>query len=381
MICAYFINFIGKPIQKTVHSKSEMLQYTQITALIGELLYKYDGVIVPNFGGFVARHYSSGFSKGNHLLYLHSKHSLFNKNLLHNDGLLVSALVEKTGLSYTEAEKQVADYKDYLQSLLNAKKRFELVNIGLLYIDVENNLRFEAKTDVNFLLESFGFEPVIANELPMEPEKAVVEKHFEDRKAIVPVPEKRKRSYAKIAAMAVGIPAVLGFLVFASYSKPMQPIMQSGFNPFYTPAKTYTPAKQSHSKAFFIPTGNQQDLLADANGYASFTVTDNGNALMAEVAAAGMKPDKTSVAKPHITSHSDKFDGKYQVVVGCFGVESNADRLVKELSGQNISAGISGTNAKGLHIVSCGGFDNKEEAANLLATIKNNYPNAWVMTK
>jgi hypothetical protein len=62
-------------------------------------------------------------------------------------------------------------------------------------------------------------------------------------------------------------------------------------------------------------------------------------------------------------------------------VENNAERLIKELSGRNISAGISGTNAKGLHIVSCGGFDSKEDAANLLATIKSNYPNAWVMTK
>jgi hypothetical protein len=358
-----------------------MLQYTQITALIGELLYRHECVIVPNFGGFVSRRYSSGFSKGNNLLYPQSKHILFNRNLLHNDGLLVSALAEKTGVSYGEAERQVTDYRDYLQSLLNAKKRFELANIGLLYIDAENSLRFESKTDVNFLLESFGFEPVVANELLIEPEKTTRENHFEDRKAVVPVPEKRKRSYAKITALAVGIPAILGFLVLASYSKPMQPIMQSGLNPFYTPAKTYTPSKQTRSKAFFIPTAEKQDLLADANGYASFTVTENGNALMAEVAVTELKPDKTSVTKPHVVSNSTPFDGKYQVVVGCFGVENNAERLIKELSGRNISAGISGTNAKGLHIVSCGGFDSKEDAANLLATIKSNYPNAWVMTK
>lgn len=358
-----------------------MLQYTQITGLISELLYRHDCVIVPNFGGFVSRNYSSGFSKGNNLLYPQSKHILFNRNLLHNDGLLVSALVEKTGVSYHEAERSVADYKDYLQSLLSAKKRFELDNIGLLYIDGENSLRFEAKTDVNFLLDSFGFEPVIANELVIEPEKTIVETRFEDRKAITPVPVKRKKSYAKIASLAVGIPAVFGFLILASYSKPMQPIMQSNLNPFYTPAKTYTPAKQSHSKAFFIPGGKKQELLADANGYASFTVADNGNTLVAEVAVTSLKPDKTSVSKPHVVSHSTQFDGKYQVVVGCFGVESNADKLVKELSGQNIPAGISGTNAKGLHIVSCGGFENKEDAAGLLATIKANYPNAWVMTK
>ncbi len=356
-----------------------MLQYTQITGFISELLYKHDCVIIPNFGGFVSGNYSSGFSKGNNLLYPPTKHVLFNKNLVHNDGLLVSALMEKAGISYNESEKAIADYKDYIQSLLSVKKRFELTNIGLLYIDAENTLRFEAKADVNFLLESFGFEPVIANELVIEAEKPVVEKQFEDRKAIVITPEKKKRSYAKIATLAVGIPAVLGFLILAAYSKPMQPIMQSGFNPFYTPAKTYTPHKQQNAKAFFIPAAGYDELLADANGYASFTITDNGNALVAEVAET--KLDKTSVSKPMIASHSTNFDGKYQVVVGCFGIETNAEKLVKELSKNNINAGISGINAKGLHIVSCGGFDSKDAAAELLSNIKANYPNAWVMTK
>jgi hypothetical protein len=57
--------------------------------------------------------------------------------------------------------------------------------LDCLYIDAENTLRFEAKADVNFLLDSFGFEPVIANELVVEVEKPIVVKQFEDRKAVV----------------------------------------------------------------------------------------------------------------------------------------------------------------------------------------------------
>ncbi|MBK8367638.1 MAG: hypothetical protein IPL10_09520 [Bacteroidetes bacterium] len=56
-----------------------MLHYTQITHLIAELLFKHDCVIVPNFGGFVARNYNSNFSKGSNVLYPQSKHILFNK--------------------------------------------------------------------------------------------------------------------------------------------------------------------------------------------------------------------------------------------------------------------------------------------------------------
>ena len=75
------------------------------------------------------------------------------------------------------------------------------------------------------------------------------------------------------------------------------------------------------------------------------------------------------------------FDGNYQVVVGCFGVVENANKLIDELQKNNLDAGISGTNAKGLHVVSCGGFNSKEEAAQLLTSIKSSYPNAWVMSK
>lgn len=360
-----------------------MLHYNQITHLISELLFKHDCVIVPNFGGFVARNYSSGFSKGSNVLYPQSKHILFNKNLVHNDGLLISALMQKSNMPIQASTKQIEDYTSYIQSLLSAKKRFELNNIGLLYIDIENTLRFEAKADVNFLLESFGFEPVIANELPIEPERQIAVKQFEDRKVVVEAIRSPKRSYAKIATLAIGVPVTLAFLLFAAYSKPMQPLLQSSFNPFYTPEKTYTPNTYKNNKAVFITNIKKQELLADANGFATFKFSENGNILVATINDSIAKTDKTAVIKASyaISKNNNSYAGKYQVVVGCFGVQENANKLVKELHSKNISAGISGVNNKGLHIVSCGGFNSKEDAVTLLSSVKSDFPNAWVMSK
>ena len=360
-----------------------MLHYNQITHLITELLFRHDCVIVPSFGGFVARNYSSDFSKGSNVLYPQSKHVLFNKNLIHNDGLLISALMQKNNISFMDSTKQIEDYKDYIQSLLSAKKRFELNNIGLLYIDTENILRFEAKTDVNFLLESFGFEPVIANELIIEPEKQIIVKQFEDRKVTIEDARPQKKSYAKIATLAIGIPVTLAFLLFAANSKPMKPILQSSFNPFYTPEKTYAPSKLKYNKAIFITTAEKQPLLIDANGYGTFKFSENGNVLVASINDSIVKTDKTTVSKSAyvISKNTNSYNGKYQVVLGCFGVEENANKLIKELDSKNINAGISGINNKGLHIVSCGGFSTKEDAANLLSTLKANFPNAWLMSK
>lgn len=358
-----------------------MLHYNQITHLIAELLFKHDCIIVPDFGGFVARNYSSNFSKGSNVLYPQSKHILFNKNLIHNDGLLISALMQKCNTPIIDATKQIEDYKSYIQSLLSAKKRFELNNIGLLYIDAENTLRFEAKADVNFLLDSFGFEPVIANELIIESEKQIVVKQYEDRKIVIEAVKSPKKLYAKIATFAIGVPVTLAFLLFAAYSKPMKPLLQSSFNPFYTPEKIYTPNKQINKKAIFIQDIEKQSLLVDANGFANFKLSENGNLIVASV--NNTPTDKTSVVTPinFAAKNNNSFNGKYQVVVGCFGVEENANKLVKELLAKNINAGISGINNKGLHIVSCGGFDAKDDASNLLSSIKTNFPNAWVMSK
>ncbi len=360
-----------------------MLHFNQITDLIAELLFRHDCVIVPEFGGFVARNYNSSFSKGNNLLYPQSKHILFNKNLIHNDGLLISALSQKKEMPISDAAKQIEDYKEYIQSLLSAKKRFELTNIGLLYIDTENNLRFEAKTDVNFLLESFGFEPVTANELVIEPEKQIKITQFEDRKIDREVILPKKKSYAKIATLAIGVPVTLAFLLLAAYSKPMKPILQSSFNPFYTPEKTYTPKKFTNHKADFIHVAEKQPLLVDANGFATFKLSENGNVLVASINDSAVRTDKTTVVKTSygVSKTNNSFNGKYQVVVGCFGVEENANKLVNELRSKNINAGISGVNHKGLHVVSCGGFNDKEAASSLLSSVRADFPNAWVMAK
>jgi hypothetical protein len=358
-----------------------MLKYTQITTLIAKLLYKHDCVIVPNFGGFVARNYTASFNKGNNLLSPPTKQILFNKNLLHNDGLLESALMEENNILFEEAQKIVVDYKEYIQSLLSAKKRFELGNIGLLYIDAENSLRFEAKADVNFLLDSFGFEPLRANQLVIEAETPLFTKQFNDRRVTIDVPKKQKQSYVRIATLSILVPAILAFLLFAAYSKPMQPLLQSSFNPFYTPQKTYVPYKQRH-KSYIIKPFEKQMLVADANGFATLQLTENGPVLIAMANDSIAKIDKTLVSKPVLHSKTSKpFSGKFQIVMGCFGVEKNANNLIADLKQKHIEAGISGLNASGLHIVSCGGFNTKQEAVTVLASVKALYPNAWIMAK
>lgn len=361
-----------------------MLAYSDITAIIVELLHKHDCVIVPGFGGYVARQQPATFSASGTSLLPPTKSILFNRNLIHQDGLLASHVMEKMVLNFNGANQLIADYVNYCQSLIQAKNRLELKHLGLFYKDSENQLRFEPETDVNFLIHSFGLSPVVLHELSEENiTTRPIQNIFEDRKvASEPVPVvRKKRSYAKIAALAVGVPAFVAMMLFVATSKPMKPILESSLNPFYSPEKNYIPT-QYKSGYGLLKQEELKPLLADANGYGSFSLGSDHKLYMVNVSDTVAKLDKTFVhhTKLHVTK-SSSFEGSYQVVVGCFGVKENAERLIHELQNHNFNAGISGINNKGLHIVSCGGFNKKEDAVVLLNSVRQSYPNAWVMAK
>ncbi len=107
-----FHKFIDKRKLKTpTFEVPQMIHYTQITQLISELLYRHDCVIVPGFGGFVSRSHSAGFNKGNNLLFPPAKHILFNRNLIHNDGLLITSLMERNASGDFSVKMKAADDK------------------------------------------------------------------------------------------------------------------------------------------------------------------------------------------------------------------------------------------------------------------------------
>ena len=65
-------------------------------------------------------------------------------------------------------------------------------------------------------------------------------------------------------------------------------------------------------------------------------------------------------------------------MVGCFAVKQNAYKLINQLEGQNLTAGIAGQNANNLYVVSVAGYEDKEAARKKLSEIKEQYPGAWL---
>jgi len=70
---------------------------------INDLLYRYDCVIVPDFGGFVTNAISAKVNQFSHTFYPPTKQITFNSHLKNNDGLLANYIASSENVSFEKA--------------------------------------------------------------------------------------------------------------------------------------------------------------------------------------------------------------------------------------------------------------------------------------
>ena len=107
------------------------------------LLLSNDCVIVPDFGGFMAHHVDARYD-GRDSLFLPPLRTVgFNPLLKMNDSLLAQSYVEAYDISYPEAIDRLADEVAEIRQCLENEGKFELNNIGTLYLNEDGNYSFE----------------------------------------------------------------------------------------------------------------------------------------------------------------------------------------------------------------------------------------------
>lgn len=203
----------------------------KIEDLVSSLLLRHSCVIIPNFGGFVAKTISAKLDLDRGLFIAPSKQLLFNKNLLNNDGLLISEYASLNALEYSKSQSEIEEFVLDLKSKLNSKQSVHIERVGKLSYDIEGNLVFEQDRYFNLLLSSYGLSHVqfIANKEPEINEPSIIDKKIKVKAPI------RKINYLKYAAAACLLP-----LAFYSFWIPTHSdVLESGlisykdFNPFY----------------------------------------------------------------------------------------------------------------------------------------------------
>lgn len=139
---------------------------------ISDLLFLHDCVIIPDFGGFICNYKSAYIDEESGLIYPPAKDILFNRNLTHNDGLLVNWIASKEHITYEKATVQVALFCEELKIKLNQRQRVVFGDIGIFYTDRRFNIIFEPDKN-NFSAEAYGMAPLNVPKLEMTPVKPI----------------------------------------------------------------------------------------------------------------------------------------------------------------------------------------------------------------
>jgi len=129
-----------------------------ITAFIRELLFSHDCVILPGFGGFVGNYTPARIDKGTDTFFPPVKQISFNRNLNHNDGLLVGSISGSSEINYGDARNMVDEFVASLRKKLERGEKVRFDRIGIFTNNQEGNVQFEPDHDVNYHLGSYGLD-------------------------------------------------------------------------------------------------------------------------------------------------------------------------------------------------------------------------------
>ena len=350
----------------------------KIEDLVSSLLLRHSCVIIPNFGGFVAKTISAKLDLDRGLFLAPSKQLLFNKNLLNNDGLLISEYASINAIEYSKSQSEIEEFVLDLKSKLNSKQSVHIERVGKLSYDLEGNLVFEQDRYFNLLLSSYGLSQVqfIANK---EPE--INELSIKDKKIKVKAPI-RKINYLKYAAAACLLP-----LAFYSFWIPTHSgVLESGlisfkdFNPFY---KKELGAYSQKKIAI------QENTLEEKNIFEVQILTSKNHRIglykFDEGINIPIRIEEKKIVKEILDFQIENFQNKisstisFEYIIGCFSNKNNALALITKLKKEGFSAKNAGGSP--LVRVSIGSAESDLQMQTIIQKANEKGYKGWILKK
>ncbi len=299
----------------------------QLSKYINDLLYRYECVIVPGFGGFVSNTIASVHDKETDTFSPPSKKIAFNSNLKNSDGLLANYVTTCENISFeaanTRIQSEVVAWKKTLK-----KEAVHLENIGSLLLNKEGNLIFTPSENTNFLTDSFGLDAT---------QSSAITRNTATTKEIpvhtIPAAKNSKRylKYAAAAAVMISIGSL-------------------GWNAF---------EQQQVEKLQQL----QQDSLLEKIQEATFSIEN-------PLPTIELKINKTELPK------------KFHLIAGAYENKENALKKIAQLKKLGFNAEIVGVNKWGLTQVAFESYTSREAAKTNLIDIKQTIDKeAWLYIK
>lgn len=318
----------------------------QLETYISDLLYRYDCVIVPNFGAFLTQRVSAKVHDTTHAFYPPKKVLSFNEQIKNNDGLLAHYIADVEKIPFEVAVQKIEKQVTYLKSELVIGKLLSFKNIGNIKNNGEGKMVFEPSYHLNYLTDAFGLSQFVSpcvsraeDVFTLHQESTEIEKTV--KPVISTVQEKvtetkKSKPYLRYAAIVTIGLTVAGFTSSNYYKNQIESQNQLA-------QKEAT--KQLESK------------IQEAT-----FIIDN--------------------PLPAATLTIEKQNGNYHIIAGAFRVKENSDKKVEELRALGYRAHDIGVNKYGLHQVVYQSYNTREEAVEALEGIrKSSNRDAWLLVK
>lgn len=310
----------------------------KVEIYIQDLLYRYDCVVVPNFGAFLTHRKSAKISSENNSFYPPKKVVSFNRQLTENDGILINYIATAEAISYQKAMLKVNKFVKQLLHSLHHNQNVSFEKIGKFSLEGEKIL-FAPEGSQNYLLDSFGLSSFTAEpqEIAAPPKVVPIEDAKEtpettEEKAVRTKPNYWR--YAAVGVVAIGLAGLLSVNWYSNEVKDHNLVQQQK-------------AAQEVEKKIQQATFNIRNPL------------------------------------PEITFKADApATGKYHIVAGAFREKENANKKLRQLKEAGFKAKAIGTNKYNLHQIIYSSYTNRLESLKALRQIKATHNSqAWLLVK
>lgn len=143
------------------------INITSLDKTIEQLLYRYECIILPGFGGFIVRDSPCNFNANKDQVKPFARHIFFNPHLQQNDGLLANEILRIENLSYQESNEKCKELIDELKTSIENNGSKSFGNLGTFFKGQEN-IWFAPNPSLNLSLESYGLNPVDVSKVQSE---------------------------------------------------------------------------------------------------------------------------------------------------------------------------------------------------------------------
>lgn len=131
----------------------------ELSNYILALLPEHDTVVIPGLGAFVANYRPAQVNERTGEMKPPSKVVSFEKKIRNNDGLLAGKISQEDGISLSEAYQKLELEREEILFQLDKGEKVKLTDLGELWYDKNNELRFTSSGKDILSLDSYGLAP------------------------------------------------------------------------------------------------------------------------------------------------------------------------------------------------------------------------------